>query len=427
MKWRTVGLLVMGGAAVAAGAGCGGREAAATARVAAAPKAVPVTVAPLEHRTVMRTVDVVGTLHGWEDVTIGAKRDGRVRRVLHDIGDRVEPGTLIVELETEDSDLAVEQAQRQLAAELAKLGLAEVPAGDFDVSTVPAVIQAEVMLTKARQNLARERSLMQRNAGTLQDLQNAENDVRGYEAALANAVLTARSTLVGAQALKVMLATARYRRSEMEIHAPVPSVLPEGITTNVTYAIARRKVSEGQMLKAGDAVAELVIENPLRLWVNVPQHHTDDVKVGQPAGLVVAAYPGTVFEGKVARINPMIDDASRTFQVEVHVPNNRGLLRPGGSAKAAIVISEHAQAATVPIGADYSFAGVTKIFVVDGDKARAIPVKTGLQGDDWVEVIGDIPASAQVVTTGQVHLADGTPIAIRSSTPIARSGQPGPR
>ena len=112
------------------------------------------------------------------------------------------------ELESEDSDLAVRQAEHQLMAELAKLGLKELPPGDFDVSTVPAVIQAEVMLNKAKQNLARERSLMQRNAGTMQDFQNAENDVRGYEAALANAILTARSTLVGAQAMKVMLAVS---------------------------------------------------------------------------------------------------------------------------------------------------------------------------------------------------------------------------
>ena len=417
MTCRWIGFLLISGGIMAAIAGCGGHDAEATSRVAIAPKAVMVTVAPLERRPVIRTVDVVGTLHGWEDVTIGAKREGRVRKVLHDMGDRVDPGALLVELESEDSDLAVRQAEHQLLAELAKLGLNDVPEGDFDVATVPAVVQAEVMLVKAKQNLNRERSLMQRNAGTMQDFQNAENDVRGYEAALANAILTARSTLVGAQAMKVMLAVSRYHKSEMAIHAPVPSAMPEGITGGVQYAIAKRKVSEGQMLKQGDAIAELVIENPLRLKVNVPQHHTSDVKAGQVVGLVVAAHPGTIFEGKVARINPMIDDASRTFQVEVLVPNNRGLLRPGGSAKAAIVISEQAQATTVPIGSDSTFAGVTKIFVVEGDKARALPVKTGLQGDGWIEVIGALPDTAQVVTTGQVHLAEGTPVVIRGSSP----------
>jgi RND family efflux transporter MFP subunit len=329
------------------------------------------------------------------------------------MGDRVEPGTLLVELESEDADLAVQQAERQLQAELAKLGLGDFPQGDFDVATVPSVVQAEVMLNKARQNLGRERSLNQRNAGTMQDLQNAENDVRGYEAALAGAILTARSTLVGAQAMKVLLAVSRYHRKEMEIRAPVPSVLPKGVTGGLTYAIARRKVGEGQMLKQGDAVAELVIENPLRLRASVPERHSGDVQVGQTVGIVVSSHPGTIFEGTVARINPLVDDSSRTFQVEAHVPNNRGLLRPGGFAKAAVVISRESQATTVPIGADSTFAGVTKIFVIEGDKAHAIPVTLGLQGKGWVEVKGDLPAAAQVVTTGQVQLAEGTPVVIR--------------
>src|SRR4051794_35511874 len=96
------------------GTGCGGHGAAAPAPARPAPKPVPVTVAPVERRTVDRTVEVVGTLRGWEDVTIGSKRIGRVVKTFHDMGDRVEPGALLVELETVDADLAVMQAERQL-------------------------------------------------------------------------------------------------------------------------------------------------------------------------------------------------------------------------------------------------------------------------------------------------------------------------
>jgi multidrug efflux pump subunit AcrA (membrane-fusion protein) len=430
MSWRGGGWLLFFGGLSAAAAGCGshGAESPGGAAAAAQQQApIVVTVAPLEHRTVNRSIDdLEGNLIGWENVTVGAKREGRVRRVRFDMADRVEPGALLVELETEDADLAVQQADRQLQAELAKLGLYDVPAGEFDVASVPSVIQAEVMLNKARQNLARERSLHQRNAGTLQDLQNAENDVRGYEAALAAAILTARSTLVGAQAMKVLLAVSRYRRSEMEIHAPVPSILPEGVTSGLTYAVARRRVAEGQMLKQGDAVAELVIENPLRLQVKVPERYIGDVQVGQALSFVIRAHPGTIFEGKVARVSPRVDD-NRSFQVEAHIPNNRGLLRPGGFAKASIVISTDSRAKTVPIGSDHDLAGVRKIFVVEGDRARAIPVKLGIQGKGWVEVIGDLPETAQVVTTGQVHLAEGTPVIIRRDPPpVARAESPKP-
>ena len=90
-------------------------------------------------------------------------------------------------------ELAVSQSERQLQAELAKLGLSAMPPKDFDVSLVPSVVQSQVALERAKQNLVRERSLNQRRAGTLQDFQNAENDVKGAEAALENAVVTARS------------------------------------------------------------------------------------------------------------------------------------------------------------------------------------------------------------------------------------------
>ncbi len=418
----SLGLVILAGCGVGAG-----KSSESVLKTSAAPEVVKVRTAPVEEREVVRTVDAVGTLKGWEDVTLGAKRDGRVVKVLHDMGDRVAPGELLVQLETEDADLEILQAQRQFQAELAKLGLNELPRGEFDVTSIPAVVQARVAIDKAQQNLGRERSLIQRNAGTMQDFQNAENDERSAEAALANAILTAQSTLAGAQALKVAIDVARHKRDEMEVHVPVPPAPPEGITGKVEYAIARKQVSDGQMLKQGDPMVKLVIQNPLRLWLNVPERYSREVEVDQSVALSVASHPGTTFEGKVARINPTVDDTSRTFQVEAVIPNSRGLLRPGGFAKASIVVNRKDHAVTVPIEAISTFAGVTKLFVVEDGKTRAIPVEIGLQGDGWVEVIGQVPASAQVVVEGQSRLAEGTAVVQRDLPAPNRTGpkQPG--
>jgi RND family efflux transporter MFP subunit len=394
-------------------AGCGrsAGEKAAQADTRGGP--VPVTVASLERRPVEKSVEAVGTLHGWDDVTIGSKREGRVARIRHDMGDHVKPGELLVELETVDAELSVRQAERRLQSELAKLGLKELPEKGFDVATVPTVVQAKVAYEKALQNLNRERNLRHKGAGTQQDLDNAENDARSAEAACANAILTAESTLASAQAARVALDVARQARVDMEIRAPVPSQTPPGVTEPLTYAVTKRKASEGQTLKQGDAVFDLVIENPLRLWVNVPERYQADVRAGQPVRVRVASYPDTDFEGTVTRINPSVDPVSRTFQVEAAVPNNRGLLRPGGFAKASILADRNAQADMAPIESVVRFAGVTKLFVVEQDKARAIEVETGKEKAGWVEVIGKLPKGARVVTTGQTQLADGTPVAVR--------------
>ena len=141
--------------------------------------------------------------------------------------------------------------------------------------------------------------------------------------------------------------------------------------------------------------------------------------VGQRVRLSTRAHPGVFIEGKVARINPSVDSSSRTFQVETLVPNGRGLLRPGGFAKAAIVTDAEARAAVVPLDSIVRFAGVTKLFIVENGKARAISdIKTGSEGRGWVEVSSkQLPDAAAVVTTGQTQLADGTPVVIREPEP----------
>ncbi|MCA1682712.1 MAG: efflux RND transporter periplasmic adaptor subunit, partial [Actinobacteria bacterium] len=334
--------------------------------------------------------------------------------VFHDMGDRVKPGEPLIEMETEDADLAVRQAERRLQVELAKLGLKELPSGEFDAGNVPPVLQAKATLEKAKRLFERERSLRQRNAGTTQDFQNAESDERSAEAALANAILVAQSTLANAQSARVALEIAQHDRREMEVRAPVPTKAPEGVTEAVAYAVAKRSVSEGQMLQVGDDVMDLVIEKPLRLWASVPERYSADVKLGQPVRVTVSTYPGTPFEGQVVRINPAVDTASRTFQVEALVPNNRGLLRPGGFAKASILTERHAEATVVPVEAVVEYAGVVKVFVVEDGKARAVNVEKGQEGPGWVEVLGAIPDKARVVITGQTQLAEGTPVTVRA-------------
>ena len=424
--------LTLGGFVLAAAwsaGGCGEKDEAAKAAKAAAdakPKVVTITVAPVERRSVERTVEAVGTLKGWEDVTVGTKKRGRVVRVLHDMGDKIAPGAPLVELDAVDANLAVMQSERQHEADLAKLGLTELPANskEFDVSKVPAVTQARVSLDRARINLERQKSLTQRKAGTYQDLQNAENDEQGAVAALENAQLVARSTLAMAQWTKASLDAARQNRADMVIRAPIPSAPPGGKGKPIVYQMSKRSASEGQMLGESDPVATLVVQDPLRLWVNVPERFSTDVALGQAAKIRVAAFADRTFEGKVARINPSVDSTSRTFQAEIAVPNPEGKLRPGGFAKASILTHVDTQAVIVPLESVVKFAGVTKLFIVKDKAAHAIPVETGPEGDGWVEVFGKVPDDAQVITSGFAQIAEGTSVVVRekpkAETPEAK-------
>ena len=403
-------------------AGCGGSSE-KSAEAGVGPRVVPVTVAGVELRPIERSVDTVGTLKGWDEVTVGAKKYGRVSRVRHDIGDRVRPGELLVEFETNDAELALDQAKKQLLAELAKVGVvlhdlpSKVPTEqDIDVYKLPSVVQTQVAVERANQNLAREKNLMGKGAGMKQDLQNAENDLRNAQAAMDNSVLNARSVIVGALSAWVRVKIMAEALKDMEIRAPKPSIVPMGLKSPLSYAVSKKSVSEGQLIKEGDATFNLVIENPLRLWLNIPERFVSEVKPGQEVRVSVGSYPGRTFAGTVSRINPMVDSSSRTFQVEAAIPNDDGRLRPGGFAKAQVITDRNARAIIVPLDAIVRFAGVTKLFVVVGDekKARSIAVETGKEGPGWVELMAPLPDNSKVVTTGQSQLADETPVVVKS-------------
>lgn len=402
--------------------GCGAKGE-KTVEATTTPKPVPITVADIEVRPVERSVGAVGTLKGWDEVTIGAKKVGRVAKVLHDIGDRVKPGDLLVEFETSDAELALDQARRQLLAELSKVGviLSEYPdriptEKEIGIENLPTVVQARTVVERARQNLTREKSLMSKGAGMRQELQNTENDLKNAEAAYDNAVLTAKSIIVSALASDVRVRMMGEALKDMEVRVPKPTQKPFGFNADLTYAVSKKSVSEGQMIREGDACYELVIENPLTVLLNIPERFVSEVKIGQQVRITVSAYSKETFPATVTRISPRVDSTNRTFQVEATVPNDEGKLRPGGFAKAEIITEKTAKAVIVPLSSILRFAGVTKLFVVIGDatKVQSIAVETGMEGPGWAEVLTPLPENAKVVTTGMSQLADDTSIVIKS-------------
>ena len=452
MSWRFIcsRLETLAVAIVWAGAaGCGHGGGEADVERSTAVRVVPVTIANLEHRSVERTVEVIGTLRGWEQVTVGSKRTGRVVKVHHDIGDRVKPGEPLVELDPVDARLGVQQAESRYLGELVKLGITRRQAeeivakygiseelligqvADDAIAKVPAVVQKRVARERAQQHLTRQRALTQRGAGTAQELEDADTDWRTADANYDDAVQSARTVIANAIASKVSLSQAGQTLLDMTIRAPTPKLIPPSLkrTSVLSYGLTKRQVSEGQMIKEGEAIAELVIEDPIRMWSQVPEQYAEDVELGQSVRLTTRAHPGVAIEGKIARINPSVETASRTFQVETLVPNERGLLRPGGFAKASIIVDAESRAAVVPTESIVRFAGVTKLFIVENGKARSInDIQTGAEGRGWVEVTStQLPATAQIVTTGQTQLAEGTPVVVREPEPTAlpKSGETG--
>jgi RND family efflux transporter MFP subunit len=383
--------------------------------------AIPVTAEPARFRPVQRAVEAVGTLHGFEEVTISAKVEGRVRKIDHDMADRVKPGELLFQIDPTDYQLSVQQAEGALQVELAKLGLKEPPGPKFDLAHVPTVEQARARLDNAQAKLDRQRRLLTSRAVSTEDFDNMTSDFRAAQAELANQQMIARAGLATIQMKQTMLAVASQQMRDTEVHAPVPSQPVPGAGASVTYAITQRSVAEGTYVRPGAEVCRLVLDQTLKLRVPVPERHSAEVKEGQHVQVTCAAFAAP-FEGKLTRVNPSVDPTTRTFDVEIQIPNPDGKLKPGGFAKAAIFTRLDQEAATVPLSALTTFAGVTKIFLAEHGRARAVPVTLGVQTTEWVEIATPaLPRHAEVITSGQTLLATNTPITVREPAGKAAS------
>jgi multidrug efflux pump subunit AcrA (membrane-fusion protein) len=391
---------------------------------------VPVTVEKVTPRPVQRTVRVVGTFYGHEEVTVGPKVEGRVARILHDVGDVVRPGEPLLELDDTDYRLAVAEAERSLGLELARLGLKEAPGTDFTVGHLPPVVRAELVRQNALAKLERARRLGSTMSAEERD--QAETDFRVAAANHEQAVLEAETALATVRQRQSVLDTARQKLRETRIVAPDLSAArrpPAGAGSTaaaVEYVVAERLVAEGEMVTLFPQVLlfRLVMDQPLKLKAAVPERCAGEVKVGQPVEVTVEAHPRDVFAGLVCRVGPTVDRTNRTFKVEILVPNEARRLRAGGFARASVQTHVDPAAPTVPEEALVAGAGVSKVFVVRDGRAFAVPVNPGervnvaARGESprwWVEVAGELPDDAVVVTTGQTRLADGTPVRVRSA------------
>ncbi|MCE9561315.1 MAG: efflux RND transporter periplasmic adaptor subunit [Planctomycetes bacterium] len=402
---------------------CAPKAAPTTAK--SAPQPVVVTVAQVKPVELRRTVSGVGTLYANEDVMLSPKVDGRVLRVLKNEGDTAYPGEVLMELDPTDARLAIGQAQPALQAELRKLKLEALPESDAvftaHLPNVDSVAQAKANQELAEKEFVRIEEEVRRGVGSVQGLDSARTKSKVAKTAVDLAETEARVTLAQARRLSSALDDAEDRLRETQLRVPVPddwaawSAIVGPAANPVRYSVAARMVHKGATISPMRVTNafRLVTDHVLKLRVAVPERYSPDVHVGQKVEVRVEAYPNLVFPGTVARMFPTVDPENRTFVTEVEVPNCCRKLKCGGFANAEVLVRTDAAVLTVPQEAVVTFAGVTKVYVVEGETVKAVEVEVGAREKDWVEIRGAISATAKVVTSGQTQLVDGSPIRVR--------------
>src|SRR5450432_1162255 len=187
-----------------------------------------------------------------------------------------------------------------------------------------------------------------------------------------------------------------------------------------------RHVEVGQYLTAGTQIVSLTDLSVLYANFTVTEKGSSQLKDGQTVRVVVDAYPGRIFEGKVTTIEPQISSDTRNIHVQATIDNPDHILKPGMFATTTVVLPDKPPVVTVPETAvDYSLYGDSAFVIQEkkGDDGKTSLsavrtfVQTGNRIDGRAEILKGVKPGDRVVAVGQLKLQSGAAVTISADPP----------
>ena len=415
-------------------AGCNQSQAEPPKKAAPAPefKPIPITTGRTEARAVQRSVETTGSLLAWEEVALNTAISGTLAKLRVALGDRVQAGQIVAELDAREVTLAVEQAEATLRAGLDQVARARAQAGasEANLRQVRESVKmweanqsrARVALEEGRLNLERTRQLHERQLIAARELDAARTQ---YEAMLAQHQAATvemsqypdRVRVAEAQHQSdlsaVRVAEAEVKQREAALGLTRKKLGDAVLRATITGAIAKRHVNVGEFLRENTPVFTIVALDPVKYSGTIPERFVPDIRPGQSVQLAVEAYGGRTFTGQITRVAPAVDVQTRTLELEGRVPNGDGRLRPGFFARGVVITGRDAGAVFAPVDAVTYLAGITKLFVVTADgKAQERLVKAGPRQGNLVEIAEGVKAGEVVATSNLSLLFNGAPVSV---------------
>lgn len=351
--------------ALVAATACSCKKAESAKRSAGKDAAVPVTLAEVKEVPWERTLIIVGALLPNQEARIAAEVEGRIEQALAEVGDVVKQGRELAQIDT---------ASYQGMVNLWTANLAKAQA-NADMQT---------------DNLERLRQLKKSGAVSPTDFDQA---VAAHKQALAD---------VGATKAQLGAANTALRRSLAR--APFDG------------AITERLVHDGDFVRVGTVMFHIVDDSVLKFRGEVPERDAVRVQNGQVMRVQVDAYPGRTFEGKVSWINPAVNPATRAVGIEARIENSERALKANFFARGGLIVDRGAPALVVPVDAIVSFAGVTKVFVVENGVAQSREVELGAIRGEEQEILSGLKKAERVVVSGRTKVQPGVKVTVQAET-----------
>ncbi len=288
--------------------------------------AVTIQTTNVQRISIQRQVDLAGSLISPDQARVSSEVAGVIRRVLVDLGQEVAVGQVVVKLDPTELDLALQRARSQLRQTEAQLGIDGVrikePLPDEQISSVRMAV---ANLEDARAQFRRAQRLREQKLLSQADLDAAETRVKVTEANHQSALETVQSLKATLQERRHAVQLAEKKLNDTDIRA------------SVAGQVAERLVQQGEFIRENTPVISIVQMNPLKLRTAIQERYAGLVRDGLPVEFSVESAPGQKFAGRVSNVSPSVDQATRTFPVEILVDNRNRQLKPGFFAKGIIL------------------------------------------------------------------------------------------
>jgi multidrug efflux system membrane fusion protein len=343
---------------------------------------VPVTVAPVEQRSVPQEISAIGTVTPIQTVAVRAQVSGTLVKVAFQEGDEVQSGQLLFQIDPRPFQAALEMAQANLAKDGAQL-------------------------VNARQQVTRYQQLVQNNLATEEQFDQLKANAAAAEAAIAAdsaAVRTARLNL-------------EYTTIKAQISGRTGSLL----------------LREGNLVPVNGATPLVVVNQirPIAISFSVPQKYLDDIqRFSARSRLAVEIRPAddttAVQRGTLAFINNQVDTATGTIQLKATFANADRKLWPGEFVAARLVLSVERDVLTIPSQAVMTGQAGSYVYVVNPDRSvRTQDVTVGRAAGDFVVIQKGLVNGQMVVTDGQLRLVPGARVEVKGGGDSGRAAAGG--
>lgn len=383
----------------------------------------PVVTAAATGARVEEVIELVGSIQAERTSMVGSQESGLVEELDARRGDYVEQGQLICRLNSDTLQFQLEEARATL--ESLQQTLAELQAGTRSeiIDQLKAVVE-ERRQEKRKWEIEKDRieQARQANAATETEVETTDAEYLAADSRLAAAKATLAEAVKGPRKEEIARARAQVVSQEAVVARLEDQLAKSSIRAPFAGFLIRDLVEVGQWVNTGGSIVEMIDVSSVLARVDIPEQSIAFIQVGDDSEVFVEALDQRVV-GTVARVIPAADPNARTFPVEVRLPNEQGMIKPGMFCRAKFPAGPTIDAVVVPKGALTELGPMTAVYVVIDNQAQPMPVETGIPDGTNIAVFGPVAPGMPVVVRGNERLFPGAPVQVTEGPPSLDSSQ----